>query len=190
MKRAYRQVKRAEGSQATRERIVAAAEGLWREAGPRGTQVSEVARRAGVDRLTVYNHFATDADLAGAVWAGVLARWPLPDLAALGAEEDPEERLQQVLGAVWDWYEAVRGVLGPVLRDGPAMPGLGAILESIEGEVVRAAEALAPGRRRTAGLGPTLRVALAFPTREALRELPREAALDLAEGWVRAAEGA
>lgn len=189
MKRAYNQVKRAEGALATKQRIVAAAEGLWREAGPRGTQVSEVARRAGVDRLTVYNHFGTDADLAGAVWAGVLARWPMPDLAALGAEEDPEERLARVLGAVWDWYEATRGVLGPMLRDGPAMSALGATFGEVEAEMAEAVRALGPGRRQTGGLGPTLRVALAFPTWEALSEMPRGAALDLVEGWVRAAEG-
>lgn len=188
MKRAYRQVKRAEGAQATRERIVAAAEGLWREAGPRGTAVAEVARRAGVDRLTVYNHFATDTDLAGAVWAGALARWPVPDFAALGAEEDPEERLARVLRAVWDWYEAAQAVLGAVLRDGPAMPGLEAVLGEIEAEITEAVKALVPGRRQTGGLGPTLRVALAFPTWEVLREMPRGAALDLVEGWVRAAE--
>lgn len=187
MKRPYRQVKRAEAAQATRGRILEAAEGLWREAGPRGTAVAEVARRAGVDRITVYNHFPSDADLAAAVWDGVVARWPRPGPGA--AEEDPEERLRIVLAAVWGWYDGVGRWLGPVLRDGPAMPALGPILGELEGSLAAAVAALEPGRRRTAALAPTLRVALAFPTWEALRPLPREAALDLAEGWVRAAEG-
>jgi hypothetical protein len=68
------------------------------------------------------------------------------------------------------------------------MPALGPICEEVGAEVAAAVERLVPGRRRMGGLEPTLRVALAFPTWEVLREVPRGAALELVEGWVRAAE--
>src|SRR3712207_7691871 len=41
----------------TRHRIVEATVELHRTRGPANTTISEIAQRAGVNRLTVYNHF-------------------------------------------------------------------------------------------------------------------------------------
>jgi hypothetical protein len=56
-KRRYELKARAEAQQATRERIAAAAVALHQDVGIAKTTVADIARRAGVQRLTVYNHF-------------------------------------------------------------------------------------------------------------------------------------
>ena len=64
-KRKYELKARAESQQATRDRIAAAAASLHEEVGIAQTTVADIARRAGVQRLTVYNHFP-DLDSAAA----------------------------------------------------------------------------------------------------------------------------
>ena len=51
----------------TRGRILAAARSLVAERGPESLSISEVARRAEVDRTTAYKHFRTRDALVGAV---------------------------------------------------------------------------------------------------------------------------
>ena len=79
-KRNYELRARAGRQQATRRRIVEATVALHREVGPARTTVAEIARRAGVQRLTVYNHFPDDAQLFAACQAHFLAQHPPPDL--------------------------------------------------------------------------------------------------------------
>ncbi|MBV8944057.1 MAG: helix-turn-helix transcriptional regulator, partial [Solirubrobacterales bacterium] len=62
-KRRYQLKARAESQRQTRERIVRATMELHREVGPAQTTIAEIARRAGVQRLTVYNHFPEEAEL-------------------------------------------------------------------------------------------------------------------------------
>src|SRR5512139_4125754 len=52
---------------ATHELILAAAQAMMAEQGPGGLTVSDVARRAGVDRGTAYQHFPTRERLVAAV---------------------------------------------------------------------------------------------------------------------------
>lgn len=101
---------RAEAQQETRRRIAAAAAGLHEEVGVARTTVADIARRAGVQRLTVYNHFPTLAELLPACTAHWFAEHPLPDLEAPLALADPAERLRTVLTELYVWY-----------RDGAAM---------------------------------------------------------------------
>ena len=63
MPRAYKQGKRAEAAGETRRRIVDATIDLHRTLGPSRTTVAEIARKAGVGRVTVYKHFPDDAAL-------------------------------------------------------------------------------------------------------------------------------
>ena len=56
-KRKYELKARAEAQEATRAKIAAAAAELHGEVGVAKTTVADIARRAGVQRLTVYNHF-------------------------------------------------------------------------------------------------------------------------------------
>src|SRR3954469_15733070 len=64
--RRYELKERARRQEETRQRIVDATVALHREVGPARTTVAEVARRAGVGRVTVYNHFPDDVSLLAA----------------------------------------------------------------------------------------------------------------------------
>src|SRR5215218_10421234 len=96
-KRRYELKARAEAQQETRARIAAAAAALHEEVGVGKTTVADVARRAGVQRLTVYNHFPDLQTLLPACSAHWLAAHPLPDLEPAFARVDPAERLRDVL---------------------------------------------------------------------------------------------
>ena len=72
-KTAIRAAARAERQAETRRRIVDATVALHEEIGPARAAVAEIARRAGVARLTVYNHFPEDADLFAACRGAFLA---------------------------------------------------------------------------------------------------------------------
>src|SRR5207302_1845464 len=81
-RRKYELKVRAERQQRTRDRIVEAIIELHEEVGPARTTVSEIARRADVDRLTVYNHFPNDTDMFVACGTRWRHRNPKPDLTA------------------------------------------------------------------------------------------------------------
>jgi AcrR family transcriptional regulator len=109
-KRKYELKARAEAQEATRARIAAAAASLHEEVGIAKTTVADIARRAGVQRLTVYNHFPDLAALLPACTAHWLGEHPIPDLEAAFALDDPAERLRAALALLYPWY-----------RDGLAM---------------------------------------------------------------------
>jgi AcrR family transcriptional regulator len=94
--RRYEKKARAEREEETRDKIAGAAADLHAEIGPAKTTVAEIARRAGVSRLTVYNHFPDDAALYPACSAHWIARHPLPDFGPPLAESDPRDRVRRV----------------------------------------------------------------------------------------------
>src|SRR5215218_1332314 len=96
--RKYELKARAESQERTRQRIAKAAAELHEEVGPAETTVAEIARRAGVSRLTVYKHFPDNAALYPACSAHYVSEHPLPDCAAARAPEDPVDRVRSLLG--------------------------------------------------------------------------------------------
>jgi AcrR family transcriptional regulator len=102
-KRAYRKRRRAEQERVTHRRILDAAFALLAEAGTGALTVSAVARRAGVQRLTVYRHFPDDS-LLHACSALQAERHPLPDPAEWAAIADPERRLRRALRRIYRHY--------------------------------------------------------------------------------------
>jgi AcrR family transcriptional regulator len=123
--RKYELKARAESQERTRLRIAAAAAGLHAEVGPAETTVAEIARRAGVSRLTVYKHFPDEAALYPACSAHYLAEHPLPDFGAALAPEDPVERVRSLLRAVYaDWYRQWPGMMRNLQRDRRSIPVL------------------------------------------------------------------
>src|SRR5262245_17865917 len=114
-KRRYEQRARAEAQEATRSRIAAAAAALHEEVGIGKTTVADIAGRAGVTRLTVYNHFPDLSALLPACTAHWLIDHPQPDLGPALALTDPVERLRAVLTLLYGWYRDGQGMTRRVL---------------------------------------------------------------------------
>lgn len=127
-KRAYRMQARAERQAETRRRIVAATAALHREVGPARTTVADIARRANVERLTVYNHFSRIEDLLAACQADFLAGSPPPDIAPDGAGGPPLPRLESTLARLYGWFRTNEAMERNVHRDRLLMPELDALL--------------------------------------------------------------
>ena len=151
-KRKYELKARAEAQQATRARIAAAAAALHEEVGIGQTTVADIARRAGVQRLTVYNHFPDLNALLPACTAHWLAEHPRPDLEPAFAIEDPAERLRAALTALYGWYREAAPMQRRVLGERATVPELDAWLAR-SGDVVLAelAASLSPASNRARG---------------------------------------
>lgn len=117
MTRTYTLKKRAEQQAETRRRIVEAAVELHSTVGPAFTTLSQLAKRAGVQRHTLYAHFPDERSLLMACSGLTAERDPLPDAAAWKTIEDSRERLRVGLRAIYDWYERNAQRAACVLRD-------------------------------------------------------------------------
>lgn len=167
-KRRYRLKARGDRQQATRLRIIKATVALHDELGPARTTVAEIARRAGVQRLTVYNHFPEEADLLDACGAHWMAEHPLPDMSAALAEPDAAERLRRVLTALYGWYRENKRGTEHLQRDRLLMPALDALMRiRTDREMASLADLLAAGfagADRRAELRGAIALALDFWT--------------------------
>jgi AcrR family transcriptional regulator len=194
MKRTYELKKRAERQAQTRERIVEAAVALHQERGIAETTITEIAKRAGVQRLTVYNHFPDqDALVAGCSghWA---ARHPLPDPGAWAAIDDLEARLRAALRELYAYYDETEEMTGKFLRDASRVQAVGDLLDRTWHPYFRAARDVVAGAsdrrlppRRLLG---AVALALDFQTWRTLVRasgLPAGDAIDLMTATVRAA---
>lgn len=130
-KRRYELRRRAERQDETRRRIVEATVALHQEVGPARTTISAIARRAGVQRLTVYRHFPEERDLLAACQQHFLASHPIPDPTPLSRIDDPAARLRLALEALYAYYRATEAMTAHVMRDAPLLPALGELLEEL-----------------------------------------------------------
>lgn len=172
--RRYELKERARRQEATRRRIVEATVALHREVGPARTTVVEIARRAGVSRLTVYKHFPDNRALFGACSAAFIADSPPPDPSAWAQIADPRDRLRRALGEQYAWYRANAAMLGHVNRDAELLPELGELLAEEAGAERAARDTLLAGRRlrgaRRRRVDAAIGLALAFGTWQHLTE--------------------
>jgi AcrR family transcriptional regulator len=130
VKRQYTLAKRAEAQAETRRRIVESTVALHLEVGPAGTQIAEVARRAGVQRQTVYKHFPTDGELLAACSTHWRSLHPMPDPQRWEQILTAGERLRLALAEIYAWYRETRPMTANVLRDAETMPALQQIIAS------------------------------------------------------------
>src|SRR5205823_533213 len=126
--RTYELKARAEKQAETRRRIVEATAALHTEVGPARTTVAEIARRAGVQRLTVYNNFPDEKELFDACGAYWLSENPPPDPAAALGMKNPTERLHAVLVPLYRWYRNTARTIENMQRDRLVMPALDAVM--------------------------------------------------------------
>jgi AcrR family transcriptional regulator len=167
-KKKYELKARAQSQQETRERITRAAVDLHAELGVASTTVAEIARRAGVSRLTVYNHFPDLPSLLPACSAHYEQQHPFPDISAALAIEDPLDRVGEVLRLLYGWYRETETMFSKVLADRVTVPELDDFLgANNDRQLAEVATALAPAISRSrgqSGRAVLLRLALDFWT--------------------------
>jgi AcrR family transcriptional regulator len=146
-KRPYRKKERAEGEERTRRRITEATVALHETVGPVRTTVKAVAEKAGVQRATVYRHFADELALYTACQEHWLARQGPPDPEQWMAIADPEERMRAALTGLYAFYRGGESMLGNILRDAPHVPALQQVLGRREDHLGAIRQLLLRGRR-------------------------------------------
>ena len=127
--RKYELKERARKQEDTRRRITEATVALHAEVGPAATSIAEVARRAGVQRLTVYKHFPDEPSLLAACSTHWRAAHPPPEIEPWRSIADPRRRTRTALRALYDWYAANERMLDHITRDARAMPALRDLVE-------------------------------------------------------------
>jgi AcrR family transcriptional regulator len=150
VKRKYELKARAEKQAETRWRITDATVQLHEEVGPAKTTVAEVARRAGVTRLTVYNNFPEERELFAACQGHWLEQHPLPPLY-------PGEGVEAVLRSLYAWYRETARMAENVRRDRAGLPALDALMRDT-------ADARMSALAAALGGGPLIALALDFWT--------------------------
>jgi AcrR family transcriptional regulator len=195
-KRKYELKDRARRQAETRARIVHALIEQHETVGAARTTVTEVARLAGVNRMTVYKHFATEAEMVEACTSHWIELHPPPDVEAWAAVADPGERLADALAELYAYYAETQAMWTTSYRDAGLVESLGAIMEQTWFALLdRAVDVLAAGRgargRRRDRLRGALRLAIDFPTWRTLTAsgLERSDAVRVSAAFVETAAG-
>lgn len=167
-KRAYRMRKRREDIDETRSRIVDAAVKLHGSVGPAKTTFSAVAEEAGVQRSTVYRHFADETALFGACTSHWLASHPWPRPQDWAEITDPVARLRQGLRELYRFYDENERMIANSLRDMEVMPPfVGEMMVATLKAIVTALLEPWPGSARDERLVAAIRGAADFRTSRA-----------------------
>jgi AcrR family transcriptional regulator len=123
---------------------------LHKTHGPVRTTITDIAKKAGVERQTVYNHFPDELSLYKACSAHNRALNPPPEPEPWKLIPDPEERLRQALAEVYAYYRRNEQMLANVTRDAQANPNTRKALEPRVKHQERMRDALAAGSGRNA----------------------------------------
>ena len=134
--------------------------------------MSAVAKRAGVERRTLYRHFPTEAELFVACSTHYFTANPWPDLASWRAIRDPHERLGHALDVLFAYYERTEPMFSNVLRDADLVDVARDAVVPLHAYLDEATEVLTVGRslrghRRRLFTG-AVRHAVAFSTWQSL----------------------
>jgi len=166
--RRYELKRRAERQDETRQRIVDATIELHQTIGAAQTTVSEIAKRAGVGRVTVYRHFPDEETLFYACSGHYFSQHPFPDIERWRRIPDPHDRLREGLRDTYVWHEENRQMIAMALAEARELPMMTRYHDFWDA----AAEALAAawrvrGRRRS-NLKAAIALALSFDTHRTL----------------------
>jgi AcrR family transcriptional regulator len=173
-KRRYQLKKRAQDQLETRQRIVDATVELHREVGPARATISAIAKRAGVQRLTVYRHFDDNLELLRACSQRNNELNPPPDPAQWHGVADPLRLFETVAGDLYAYYGRVAPTLEKVLRDAQVVPEMAQVMAPMRAYLESAADLVvgawsSPGQRRRI-LRAAVRHALDFHTWQSFRQ--------------------
>jgi AcrR family transcriptional regulator len=168
--RKYTLRKRAEQQEETRARITAAAMALHEELGPARTTVSAIAERAGVERLTVYRHFADDREILQACSAMYAQLHPPPEPASWQTIEDPAGRAAAALSAVYGWYRITERMFARVVLDAEQVPAVNEVWTGLQAGYIEPLrdDLLAAWKSRRRELKTAISHALQFTTWQSL----------------------
>jgi TetR/AcrR family transcriptional regulator, mexCD-oprJ operon repressor len=83
-----------------------------------GASIAEIAKAAGVGRVTLYSHFPSRADLVDAVFARAIAEAD-DALGAVDLTGDPADALTRLIGSSWQIVHQFRALLAAVQRELP-----------------------------------------------------------------------
>ncbi len=165
--RTYRKKKRAQSEEETRQRIIEAAVATHEEKGAAST-ISEIARLAGVGRVTLYRHFPDEVALISACTSHYLEQHPLPDLSSWGAIADPGERLRIGLAQTYAYHRATEKMMTQSEHAVAINPVLAQLIEPLVAYWNAAADILAKGWSYEGTVPPyvreTIALALSLPT--------------------------
>jgi AcrR family transcriptional regulator len=179
MPRKYELRRRAERQEETRRRIVEATVALHETVGVVRTSISDIAARAGVERATVYRHFADERSLLTACTGHYAAQHPRPDPAPWGEILDPEARLRMGLAEIYAYHRATERMADRADHDLADAPVLREVLAPQFAYWARVRDALAAGwplpEESHALVAAAIGHAIAFST---WRSLVREQGLD------------
>lgn len=193
--RPYTLKKRAESRDATRARIVAATTALHEELGPGHTTISAVAERAGVQRLTVYRHFADETALFAACTSQWLLNHPPPDPAGWQATADGEARVRAALRALYRYFRGTERMWLVAYRDEKEVPALQPPMKKVRDYLASIAGDLTAAQRvsgrRADKVALTLHHAVQFETWRSLKSqrASDDAIADLVVDWLSALTG-
>ena len=127
-KRIYTLKARARRREEVHRRITEAAVFFHGTVGPARTTMGDIAKRAGVRRATVYNHFPTDLDLIDACSSHWFGENPPPDPVQWTRISDPGRRAEVAMGEMYEYYDRGQKMLENVLRDIHLVPAVKEIL--------------------------------------------------------------
>src|SRR4051794_39289443 len=180
--RAYRPRRRSKRSDETREKIMAAVRKLLAEGKFHDATVDEVAKRAGIARATLYQHFGSRLDLVDAICDTFDANPALLEIRKVVELPDPDAALTDTIANTVRFWSSEHAVLeqlyGVVAIDPAARDLVDRQRADRRGEMQRLIENLDAAGRLRAGLSArdALAMLMLLTSYESFREL-RQAGL-------------
>jgi AcrR family transcriptional regulator len=139
MTRTYRQAKRAEAQEGTREKIVRATMALHLERGVATTSYSDVAERSGVGAATVYRHFPTMGSLVEACgahfWQMIAPPGPERAAAIFAEHSSRPVRIEMLVRELDAFYARGTAPLVSAVRDHDRVAELALFLKEVRSAV-------------------------------------------------------